>query len=113
MRQQAGFSLLELLMVVTLLAIVLTVATTRLLDVAAVTNDPPAEPTKWEVAACRFNQNVVQNATEYFAVTYGKYPLQPHELFLRFLDRKPSCPVHGTPYLYGDFHLVVCPHHSR
>ena len=113
MRQQAGFSLLELLMVVALLAIVLTVATTRLLDVAAVTDDQPGQPTSWEVAACRFNQNVVQNATEYYAVSYGKYPHSVTILFPRFLDRKPSCPVHGTPYFYGDFHLVVCPHHSR
>ena len=113
MHKQAGFSLLELLIVVSLLAIVLTVATTRLLDVAAVSDDPLTEPTKWELVACRFNQNIVQNATEYFALVYGNYPLRIKYLFPRFLDRLPACPVHSTPYIYGDFHVVVCPHHGR
>ncbi len=75
LRQQNGFSLLELLIVVAILSIVL-ISATSILDVGAITGNPVAEPTDWELATCRFNQNVVQNATEYFGIIHGRYPLQ-------------------------------------
>jgi len=112
LRQKNGFSLLELLIVVAILSAIL-ISVTNILDVGAITGNPLAEPTDWELATCRFNQNVVQNATEYFGIIHGRYPLNMSELYPWYLDRIPRCPVWDIPYIYNEFHLVYCPHHGR
>ena len=101
---------------VSIIAIVSALVVLRMLPAAAGSGEMHAgllERAMWESAACRFNQNIVQNATEYFAAIYGHYPSDPADLFPRFLDRIPRCPAHGSEYYYDEHHLVVCLHHRR
>ena len=109
-----GYTLVELLIVVSIIAVISALVVLRILPAAAGTGDVDAglmERAAWEAAACRFNQNIVQNATEYFAIVYGHYPATPADLFPRFLDRIPRCPATGAEYHYDAHHLVVCPYH--
>ncbi|MBT9175717.1 MAG: hypothetical protein DDT20_00017 [Firmicutes bacterium] len=61
---------MELLVVVSIIAVVSALVVTRILPAAAGTSDMWGSlmEREWEASACRFNQNIVQNATEYFAV---------------------------------------------
>ncbi|MDP3488100.1 MAG: type II secretion system protein [Bacillota bacterium] len=112
-KRQQGASMVEVLVVVAILAIVASIAIPRIQGASAADRGGLSQREQWEQAACRFNLSIAQNATEYFAIFIGQYPLTPDELYPKFLDRIPTCPAHGSAYTYDEHHIIKCEHHRR
>lgn len=106
-RADRGFTLVELMTVVAILAILVTVA------IATFT----LARERSAAVACRADQRVIIDAvTQYEAEHTGEKPADLAVLRPRFLEQRKgfgTCPLDDAPYVYDpDTGSVTCPNHS-